>query len=105
MYSFEITNNTYNCRPFAEGDIQSNKRKSSRENNMRKIIEAQLKFGQVDINQIKIDLRCRDEIPQLLAGLQTIYRDKALREQIFDLLKTILPENINPRTGRPGMDL
>ncbi len=72
---------------------------------MRKIIEAQLKFGQVDIDKIKIDLRCRDEIPQLLFGLQAIYREKPLREKIFDLLKTIISENINPRTGRPGMDL
>lgn len=72
---------------------------------MRKIIEAQLKFGQVDIDRIKIDLQCRDEIPQLLLGLQAIYRDKPLREQIFDLLKTIIAENINSRTGRPGMDL
>jgi hypothetical protein len=105
MYSIENTHNPYNCRPFAEGDIQSNKRKSSRENHMRKIIEAQLKFGQVDIDKIKIDLQCRDEIPQLLLGLQAIYRDKPLRKQIFNLLKAIIPENINPHTGRPGMDL
>ena len=72
---------------------------------MRKIIEAQLKFGQVDIDKIKIDLKCRDEIPQLLLGLQAIYRDKPLRRKIFDLLTTIIPENINPRTGRPGMEL
>ena len=72
---------------------------------MRKIIEAQLKFGQVDIDKIKIDLQCRDEIPQLLLGLQTIYGDKPLRAKIFDLLKSIIPENTNPHTGRPGMDL
>ena len=72
---------------------------------MRKIIEAQLKFGQVDIDKIKIDLKCRDEIPQLLLGLQAIYRDKALRAKIFELLKSIIPEHINPHTGRPGMEL
>jgi hypothetical protein len=56
---------------------------------MRKIIETQLKFGQVDIDKIKIDPRCRDEIPQLLMGLQVIYRDKPPRDQIFNLLKAI----------------
>ena len=72
---------------------------------MRKIIEAQLKFGQVDIDRIKIDLQCRDEIPQLLLGLQAIYRDRPLRNKIFELLQRIIPDNINPHTGRPGMDL
>ena len=105
MYSIENKNNSYLSRLLAEDDNQSNKRKSSRENDMRKIIEAQLKFGLVDIDKIKIDLQCRDEIPQLLLGLQTIYRDKPLRGKIFDLLKGIIPENINPDTGRPGMDL
>ena len=105
MYIIEINNNTYRCQPLPEGCIQSQERKSSRENNMRKIIEAQLEFGQIDIDKIKIDLRCRDEIPQLLLGLQALYRDKALREKIFSLLKTIIPEKINPNTGRPGMEL
>ena len=105
MYSIENNNNSYIRRLLAEDDHQSNKRKSSRENNMRKIIEAQLKFGQVDIDRIKIDLQCRDEIPQLLLGLQAIYRDKPLRQKIFSLLKAVIPENINPDTGRPGMAL
>jgi transposase, IS5 family len=35
---------------------------------MRKIIEKQLKFGQVDISEIKLDLKSRDEIPQLCLG-------------------------------------
>ena len=43
---------------------------------MRKPIEKQLKIGQVDICNIQIDLRSRDEIPQLLLGLQAIYKDR-----------------------------
>ena len=38
---------------------------------MRKVIEKQFKIGQVDIYSIEIDLDSRDEIPQLLLGLQT----------------------------------
>ena len=36
---------------------------------MRKIIENQLKFDQVDISSIELELRFQDEIPQLLTGM------------------------------------
>src|SRR5665811_992034 len=85
------------------GPLTENK-KSSRENHMRKIIEKQLKFGQTDIDKIKIDIQSRDEIPQLLLGLQTIYRDISLRKEIFRILESIVPEDTNAATGRPGMD-
>ena len=39
---------------------------------MRKVMEKQLKLGQVDISNIYIDLQCRDEIPQVLLGLKAI---------------------------------
>jgi hypothetical protein len=72
---------------------------------MRKVIENQLKIGQVDISNIEIDLNCRDEIPQLLMGLKAIYSDRNLRNEVFKILKGIVPENIDAGTGRPGMDL
>lgn len=72
---------------------------------MRKVIETQLKFGQVDIDKIKIDMQSRDEIPQLLLGMQTIYGDLSLRIKIFQILESIVPENTSKTTGRPGMDL
>jgi hypothetical protein len=72
---------------------------------MRKVIEKQLKFGQVDIDRIAIDLQSRDEIPQLLLGLQAIYRDIPLREKIFRVLESIVPDNTSHSTGRPGMEL
>ena len=48
---------------------------------MRKIIEAQMQFGQVDISEIEFDLRSRDEIPKLLMGLQHIYCTPEARMQ------------------------
>lgn len=72
---------------------------------MRKAIEKQLKIGQVDIPNIKIDIKCRDEIPQLLLGLQAIYSDPMLREQVFDVLKDIISLNVDTGNGRPGMEL
>ena len=72
---------------------------------MRKIMEMQLKFDQVDISKIEIDLRNRDEIPKLLLGLQFIYGNREVRNKVFDMLKEIVPKGIDFRNGRPGMDL
>ena len=69
------------------------------------MIENQLKIGQVDIKNIQIDINCRDEIPQLLLGLQSLYSDRKLRNEIFDILKDIIPKNIDAGNGRPGMEL
>lgn len=72
---------------------------------MRKIIENQLKIGQVDIARIELDLRSRDEIPQLLLGLQAIYTDRPTRQKVFGILEQIVPDDIDAGNGRPGMDL
>ncbi len=72
---------------------------------MRKIIENQLKIGQVDISNIELDLRARDEIPQLLLGLQAIYKDRSTRQSVFEILEKIVPDDIDAGNGRPGMDL
>jgi len=72
---------------------------------MRKVIENQLKIGQTDIPNIQIDVNCRDEIPQLLLGLQFIYCNRQLRDEVFQILKTITPKDVDADKGRPGMDL
>jgi IS5 family transposase len=72
---------------------------------MRKLIEKQLKIGQVDICDIPLDLQCRDEIPQLLIGLQTIYGNKRVRDEVFAILSDITPKEVDSDNGRPGMDL
>jgi len=72
---------------------------------MRKVIENQLKIGQTDIPNIQIDLACRDEIPQLLLGLQYIYSHRPVRKAVFKILKKITPKEVAADKGRPGMDL
>ena len=72
---------------------------------MRKVIENQLKIGQTDIPNIQIDLTCRDEIPQLLLGLQHIYSHRPVRKAVFKILKKITPKEVASDKGRPGMDL
>ena len=42
-----------------------------------------MKIGQVDIENIEIDMSCRDGIPQLLLRLQTIYSNKQIRNVVF----------------------
>ena len=70
---------------------------------MRKIIESQMKFGEVDISKIKFDLRSRDEIPKLLMGLQYIYCTPETRDKVFKILEEIVPEGTDSDNGRPGM--
>lgn len=69
---------------------------------MRKTIDQQLMLGEVDISKIEFNPRSRDEMPQLLKGLQFIYTDVELRKQIFSLLE----QHVNySNKGRRGMDL
>lgn len=78
---------------------------------MRRVIEPQMKLGAVAIADIKLDPKSRDDIPQILRGLQHIYTTTALRERIFAILEGVLPERqvdgktvkADPHNGRPGM--
>ena len=72
---------------------------------MRKVIDHQLKIGEVDISANNIDLRSRDDIPKLLLGLQHIYCTPTLRDQIFSILRELIPEQVAIDTDRPGMHL
>ncbi len=51
---------------------------------MRKVIEPQMRLGEVDIPSIKFDIRSRDEIPKLLIGLQSI------GYFVFDCIRMVL---------------
>ena len=76
---------------------------------MRTVIQPQLKFGETDIASIVIDPKSRDDIPQLLRGLQYIYTEVDLRQRVFALLEEVMPERADGKgkassqTGRPGM--
>ena len=78
---------------------------------MRKVIEPQMQLGELAIGAIKLDPKSRDDIPQLLRGLQHIYTTPELRGPIFAILEEVLPERqiegksvkADPNNGRPGM--
>ena len=72
---------------------------------MRKTYDPQMTFGQTPIENIKIDMRSRDEIPKLLLGLKHIFCNIELRKAVFEILETVTPEKVDSKNGRPGMDL
>ncbi len=72
---------------------------------MRKTYDNQLTFGNVDISEIKFDPKSRDELPKILRGLQHIYVAKEIRKEVFNLLESIIPKDVNKGKGRRGMDL
>ena len=70
-----------------------------------------MKLGEQAIADIKLDPKSRDDIPQILRGLQHIYTTPELRGEIFAILQEVLPERqiegktvkADPNNGRPGM--
>ena len=72
---------------------------------MRTVIELRRPPGSIPIEDIKPDAKSRDDTPALPVGIQAVYKDEALRNELFALLdKHILPDRRRD-TGRPGMDL
>jgi IS5 family transposase len=71
---------------------------------MRMRFNPQLRLDCPPIEEVKLNLNCRDEIVPILRALQHIYGDSKLRRGILDLVG----EDVNPETsnehGRPGMD-
>ena len=71
---------------------------------MRKRFEVQLTLGKTPIENVRLPLKSRDELPPILAGLQWIFVTPEINTQIFALLETKLLAG-KKATGRPGLDL
>lgn len=77
---------------------------------MRNVIHPQMPLGGTDISAIFLDPKSRDDIPQILRGLQYIYTEPDLRDRVFALLQEIIPfrakgaGKADARIGRPGME-
>jgi hypothetical protein len=72
---------------------------------MRRVMEPQFQIGEQAIEDLKFDLKCRDELPEVLMGLQSLYNDPVARTEVFQALQALIPAGVNPDKGRPGMDL
>ena len=77
---------------------------------MRQVIDSQMQLGEQTIAAIVLDPNSRDDIPQLLCGLQYIDTTPGVRERVFAILEQILPPQpgnpdgaVDPNNGRPGM--
>ncbi len=71
---------------------------------MRKVIELQMKIAEVGIEYIEFDLRSRDEITKLLIGIQSLYRNRVIRNAAFEVLQELMPKDVDANNGRKGMD-
>jgi hypothetical protein len=72
---------------------------------MRNTQNFRLQSGKIDVAKIQFDPKSRDDIPQILKGLQYIYTNCSIRDHVFGLLEEHISPEISKTTGRPGMDL
>lgn len=72
---------------------------------MRTVLNPQMQFGTVDISKITFDPKSRDDIPQVLRGLQYIYSHPDLRAEVFKILEENIAPGKDKKNGRPGMEL
>ena len=72
---------------------------------VRVVENQQMQFGDVDISQIEWDKKSRDEMPQVLRGLQHLYINRPIRDEIFQLLEKRIAPHVDKKNGRPGMAL
>jgi hypothetical protein len=72
---------------------------------MRVVETHQTELGNLPIADIKFDLKSRDDIPQLLRGLQYIYLNDELKRKVFELLEKHIQADRDHNNGRPGMNL
>ncbi len=72
---------------------------------IRVVQPVQPQLSDYSIADIQFDLKSRDDIPQILRGLQHVYVNTELRNLVFRLLETQIQPDIDQNNGRPGMDL
>ena len=72
---------------------------------MRKRFAAQIGLGQTPIEKVALPANSRDELPPVLAGLQWIFANPEINEEVFALLEEKVIGDKKKHTGRPGMDL
>ena len=70
---------------------------------MRKPISDQQRFDTTPIDEVKLNLDCRDEIIPVLQGLKQIYADPILRNKILDLVAGDVNRGSSKDRGREGL--
>ena len=70
---------------------------------MRVVQKIQMELGEVNVSEVKFDLRSRDDIPKILRGLQHLYMNEALREQVFTLLASEITAKVDIMEWTPTL--
>ena len=71
---------------------------------MRKAFSPQQRLDCCTIPEVELNLNCRDEIIPILAGLQHIYSQPRLRDEILGLVARDVNEHSRSDRGREGLD-
>jgi hypothetical protein len=71
---------------------------------MRKAYPTQLRFDTVPIQNVELNLECRDSIVPVLKALQHVYSDRELTTRILDLIAADVNSQSRTDTGREGLD-
>lgn len=71
---------------------------------MRKSYSNQLRLDCLPIEQVSLNLECRDEIVPVLAGLQHLFKQPELRESAIQLIAADVNESTRNDVGREGLD-
>ena len=71
---------------------------------MRKAYSNQLRFDCLPIEQVTLNLECRDEIVPVLAGLQHLFMQPELRDCVVRLIAADVNETTRDDVGRGGLD-
>ena len=71
---------------------------------MRKAYPIQLRFDTVPIQNVALNLECRDAIVPVLRALQHVYANRQLTTSILDLIADDIIGDSRSDTGREGMD-
>ena len=72
---------------------------------MRVVQPVQVQLGELPIAETQLDIKSRDDIPQLLRGWQYIYVHIELRKAGFKLLQEQIQPGTSKDNGRSGMSL
>ena len=70
---------------------------------MRKPLSDQGRFDKSPISDVTLNLNCRDEIVPILAGLQHVYSQPTLRNEILNLVEQDVNEDSRNDCGREGL--
>jgi transposase, IS5 family len=68
---------------------------------MRKSHQRQFRLGATPIDQLQLNINCRDEIIPVLTALRQIYLDQAVRKRLTELVAADVGDRIHRDAGRP----